>query len=213
MKHIFAVLLACIFLSGCAYHGALNSNAYNPQSKSEKIPATVALGEGAKVLPIRAGAPLGMEFNIETKNAVINASEKMLASAFRKLGTSCEDSQFIAEPSYKVSFVEVNTWTGRNSFDSDFCMAYYRCGVDGVFVEHCNRQRLDVYPPGSYTALAVITGLSLCVLSPITFPAMVQVTGNNAVEQGNAVIVEQINAIQTDTLRNRNKFIVPNKED
>ena len=208
MKHMFAVLLACIFLSGCAYHGALNSNAYNPQSKSEKIPATVALGEGGKVLAVGGGA-----INIETKDAAMGASRKMLSSTFSAVGKSCEDSQFVAEPSYRLSFVETNAWTGRSSFDSDFCMAYYKCGADGIFIEHCDKQRLDVYPPAANTVLSFITGLSLFTLSPITFPIMIQLGGDSAVERGNSVLVEHFNAIQTDTLRNRNKFIIPSKED
>jgi len=213
MKRLFVIVIFCMMLSSCAYHGALNTSGYNPQSKSEKIPVTVALGDGGKITPIQTGAEMGYSFNVETKEAVMSAAKKVLSNSFSSVGTSCVDSQYIAEPSYRFSFVEMNGWTSRYSFDSEPCLLFYQCGRDGVVVEHCDKQRLDVYPPGSSFALSVITGLSLFILSPITMPIQAQILGDHAVETVSKSLYSSFDVIQTDTIRNRNKFIAPVKEE
>jgi len=211
MKRLIIIFIICLLLPACAYNGALNSSAYSPLNNPDKIPVTVALGGGGKVMPIQQGAQ-GMSFDIGTKDAVMGASQKVLNNAFSRIGTSCVDSQYIAEPSFRLSFADMNGWTGRYSYDSDLCLLFYRCGQDGVIAEHCDRQRLDFNPTPANTILSFITGLSLFTLAPITMPIITQIAGANAVETGNQTLGRSFDIIQTDIIRNRNKFVTPPNE-
>jgi hypothetical protein len=184
-------------LSGCTYHGALDSSIYYPQNISEKIPATACLGSGAKVVPVKE-----WHYNVETQAAVMDASTKMLAGAFSNVGTSCKDSQFVAEPSFELSGI------GTGVFAIKLCMSYYRCGVDGIMVEHCSKQVIPVFTPKVLDVLRLITGIPPLplVLGPITLSIMNQFHGHTTVDSANIALAKQFDTIQTDTIGDKDKF-------
>jgi len=204
------ILMALIFmllLTSCAYHGKIDSGFYTPEKAGEKIPISVALNvSGENILPITNGS-MGDSYYVETKDAILSSANKVLATVF---DTDGKPPVFTVEPSFRTFFVSNNSWNSWNVnqiYDACLCLVFRRYDTGEVYWQSCDTQRINVTPSAKSNALAVITGASLLILSPLTIPASTQVDGNRQVALASEYLTRSLNIIQADIVKNRKIFI------
>ena len=214
-KKIKIILFLIIIMNiSCAYNGKLQPGIYQPpQSSGTKIPLSVAIDKsGIKILPVNINAPFGITFHYETSETVFDSTSRIMSQLFDKVGDASKttDSDFIVVPSFSTRLINSNVHVpgGVYTFDTNLCISFYDVKNDRPYKDYCNNQRLEMAlaTPGA-TALALLTDLSLFTLSPITVPAVNQLSGNKGLEllQEN---VDRSFDIITDKIKHDKKSIL-----
>jgi len=200
------VLIFMLLLTSCAYHGKIDSGFYTPEKTGEKIPISVALDiSGKNILPITNGS-MGDSYYVETKDAILSSANKVLSTVF---DTDNRPPVYTVEPSFRTFLVNNNSWNSWNVnqiYDSCLCLVFRRYGTGEIYWQSCDTQRINVTPSAKSNALAVITGVSLLILSPLTIPAATQVDGNHQVALASEYLTRSLNIIHADIVQNREKF-------
>lgn len=210
---IVCAILGSLFLSSCAYHGLLKQDFYQPsQATAQKIPLSVAIYPNVKHIDeIKTTGGLGNRYKIEVKDGILSAIKIALTSIFEKACiiehiADTNEFDFSVYPFFKINLVSKDAWSGTQIFESELRLSFRN--FDNVEVaNYSDKQRIQVEPTAGTTALSVLTGASLFLLSPITIPAIAQAGGRHGISLVEKHTSKSLDIITEDITRDKKKLI------
>jgi len=186
MKRIVAGALILLFVTGCSYTGSFERGFHLPDTPlTSKINLSVALINTPEIRDYRFQELIGGRaltfyinpaFNEElAKELQTIFSDVQITEPDRKLGGY--DIKII--PALNLKYVDGNAWGGQYKYEITTTLVIWDAKFDTVIDEFQDTQELIIAHPAGTIVLGVITGLSLFILSPITIPLQMQITGNH----------------------------------
>lgn len=201
-----------VFLSGCAYKGALEPGFYNRNSISEKkIDATLVIDTTAQsIQPVRTTGGMGDTYEIHLSEAFYDGVAESLKGVFKEVKLTTTPSRdgydYLVSPTVEVDRFSKDNWTGEQRFKLSVRYDFYRLNQSNPFNTFSDKQKVVVTPSSETQVLSFLTGASLFLLSPITIPAAVQAGGAHGEELLENGLKESLDEISAKVYRARKQF-------
>jgi len=187
LMKVFSVFVLAFCLTACAYNGKIHEDFYKPdQSDTGKIKLTVGVAQSQKNKDCAFTPSIdGFSMNVGISPGLANALTKELSGIFNKVvlldGVGCIDCDMIVLHDFIWKTRYANSFSGDCSFDT-FLELTFREKNNTILTKIKANDSIFYAVPPSVNATAFLTGFSLFVLSPLTFPIMTEITGSYTVE-------------------------------
>ena len=200
-KMVARSILITVLLCGCSYHGQLKQTApSNNQSIFNKSSTKVTLlNQNANIQDINFNVGL-ITLDYDINESYINEVSDLLRSVYNQVEISSDvskKSQLIAVPYFDA--------VTNNIFDGADIDTISRIDmIDGVSKQLIKSYRIKrhitYHQPTSVFPFAILTGLSMLTLAPITVPIMIDKMGAHGEDLLKKTFHEALSSIQTEML-------------
>lgn len=200
-KMVARSILITVLLCGCSYHGQLKQTGFsNNQSIFNKSSTKVTLlNQNANIQDINFNVGL-ITLDYDIKESYINEVSDLLRSVYNQVEISSDvskKSQLIAVPYFDA--------VTNNIFDGADIDTISRIDmIDGVSKQLIKSYRIKrhitYHQPTSVFPFAILTGLSMLTLAPITVPIMIDKMGAHGEDLLKKTFHEALSSIQTEML-------------
>lgn len=187
MRFKISIFLICFILTACTYKGTIHDDFYKPiQHGNEKTKLTVGVAQSQKNKDyafIFSGG--GYSVNIGTSPGLAKAITEELSLIFNKVvlldGFSCTDCDIIVSHRANWKNRYANDFSGHYDFDT-FLELTFKDSKNVILTKINANDSASYSPPPGANIMAVLTGASMFLLSPITIPVTTEIVGSHAVE-------------------------------
>jgi len=213
-KSVLLLALCSLLLSSCAYHGNLEKDFYKAHdANTQKIPISVSISDDDRYInKIRTSGPIGDTYKFDVKDGLLEAISLALSGIIDKVYGPGEQlvgedkADFLVETILEVDLVSKES-SGAQTFQSNLALVFREYDTQREVARYYDKRKAYHEPSAESTALGVLTGASLFLLAPITFPAATQIEGGKGLKLIGETLSKSLDGIVNDIKRDKRKLI------
>ncbi len=210
-KHLFSIiiLLCCLLLYSCRYHGSLNQDFYQSQvTHLSQVNLSIAIKDNVPIKPVIFPGGLSSNNTIDIKENLLKALNISLNSIFKQVERTSEIStpgkfDYIVVPKHHSS--------GRIDILMEMDLLFYDADTNELIKQYSSRRIVNYRDPESSIMLGFCTGFTLFLVSPVTIPLITKFSGDHAVKLVEAEISNSLDDILQDISMDAKKVFYAHK--